>query len=73
MTTTPAHDPLTPEHLALLDAAPFEVTVTEMQTDKYWSATFLQQLGYLAAEQTYISENAANNRFNFTRTLKPLP
>lgn len=71
--TTPTHDPLTPEHLALLEEAPFEISVNEQKADKYKSVHFLHQLGYLAGERTHISETAGNHRWRWTRTSKPLP
>lgn len=69
----PTHDPLTEKHLALLERAPFEISVEEQQTGDYKSVNYLQQLGYLAAEKTHISEDAAKSRFRWTRTSKPLP
>lgn len=71
--TTPTHDPLTAEHIALLNEAPFELTPVQQDAAKYRSVGFLCQAGYLHTEQTHIGAEVSSSRFRFTRTAKPLP
>lgn len=71
--TTPTHDPLKQAHIALLNSAPFEITVGDHDTDKYKSVSYLSQAGYLTPEQTHVSEDVLKGRFRYTRTAKPLP
>lgn len=71
--TTPTHDPLTADQIALLDEAPFEISVAQQIEGKYRDVNYLALAGYLAVEKTHISADDAKNRFRFTRTAKPLP
>lgn len=68
------HDPLTEKQLAILDRAPFEFSIGDLEASgDRADVHFLAQLGLLTSEQTHISADAASNRYRWTRTSKPVP
>lgn len=71
--TTPTHDPLTAKHREILDRAPFEMSIGELgSSGDQQGVHFLQQLGYLAATPTHVSEDPAKNRYRWERTAKAI-